>query len=540
MINPRYYQKDAVNAIYNYFANGNKGNPLVCMPTGTGKSVVIGGFIFTAFQRFPELRLMMLTHDERLISQNAQKLKEMWKTAPVGICCAGLKQKQTNFPITYGSLKTVANIIQTSAEKNMPHFGNVDLLLIDECHLVSPNEETKYRFIINQLKEINPLIKIIGFTATPYRMKLGLLTNNGIFTDVCYDCTDSDSFFRFIQDGFLCNIITKKTQVEIDSSNVKHSASGEFNEKSANQATNNEALLISAINEMKIRAVNRKSWLIFTPSIEVCENVAELMNSSGLNVTYVHSKLKAKEIDERIKAFKNGEYLGIVNKDMLTTGFDHPPIDFIGNLRLSESPGLWVQMVGRGARPFPGKPDCLVLDFAANTKRLGPINAPVMPKPPGKGGGDAPVWSCPECDSYNAAAARFCVSCGCEHTFQTKYSGIAADDDILKRLDEKPVSKIEYFKVTHVTYSLHEKQNKAPTLKVVYYCGMLMFNEFIAFESNSKYIKDKCAAWWYQRSPKDLPFTTIDALNQVRTFRVPNKIKVNLAGDYPEVLAAEW
>jgi DNA repair protein RadD len=549
MIQPRYYQRDAVDAIYNYFNSGKKGNPLVCLPTGTGKSVVIGGFIWSAFNSWPNIRVTMLTHDEKLISQNAAKLKEIWPLAPVGICCAGLKRKEIHFPITYGSLKTVANIIKSGLENNAPHLGYVDLVLIDECHLVSPDEETQYRYVITELLKVNPHLKVVGFTATPYRLKLGHLLSNGIFTDICYDVTDADSINRFIQDGFLCNIVAKRTNAQIDLKGVRTGASGEFSEKSSAEATDKEELLIAAIEEMKAGAWNRKSWLIFTPSISVCEHVADLMCEMNLNVTFVHSKLKEKEQKDRIAAFKAGEYLGIVNKDMLTTGFDHPPIDFIGNLRLTQSPGLWVQMVGRGFRPYdpeknyiPGFPhkkqDCLVFDFAANTARLGPINAPNMPKPPGKGGGDAPVWVCPECSTYNAAAARFCVACGLEHTFEIKFSAMAATDALLK--DSNESAHIEFFKVTHVTYAQHEKKGKAPSLKVTYYCGMQSFTEYLGFESDKAFVKKKCKDWWFQRTANPLPMATYEALAQTKNFRVPNLIKVNLSGQYPEIISAEW
>jgi len=70
----------------------------------------------------------------------------------------------------------------------------------------------------------------------------------------------------------------------------------------------------------------------------------------------------------------------MVNVGVLTTGFDFPEIDLIIMLRPTNSPVLWVQMLGRGTRPADGKENCMVLDFAGNTPRLGPINDPMIPK----------------------------------------------------------------------------------------------------------------------------------------------------------------
>lgn len=81
----RDYQDYAIESIFRYFEEGGEGNPVVAMPTGTGKSVVIGGFIQRAFQRYPGQRVMKLTHVKELIEQNFEKLLAIWPTAPAGI-----------------------------------------------------------------------------------------------------------------------------------------------------------------------------------------------------------------------------------------------------------------------------------------------------------------------------------------------------------------------------------------------------------------------------------------------------------------------
>ena len=115
---------------------------------------------------------------------------------------------------------------------------------------------------------------------------------------------------------------------------------------------------------------------------------------------------------------------------VLTTGFNAPGVDLIAMLRPTKSTGLYVQMAGRGTRLAPGKADCLVLDFAGNVARHGPIDA-VKPKRPGTGEGEAPVKVCPDCQSILATAVRVCPDCG--HAFpppkvQVERGGLDAGD----------------------------------------------------------------------------------------------------------------
>ena len=198
----RYYQAEAIEAIYAYFSK-KQGNPLVALPTGTGKSVVIGEFIRGVYQRYPNQRVMMLTHVKELIEQNLDKLLTIWPTAPAGVYSAGVGRKESNFPITFAGIASVA--------KKAEAFGHIDLVLIDEAHLVSADQDTLYQKFLADLKKVNPYLKVIGFTATTYRLGLGSLTNGGVFTDVCYDQTTMEAFNRLVAEGFMAPLIPKRT-----------------------------------------------------------------------------------------------------------------------------------------------------------------------------------------------------------------------------------------------------------------------------------------------------------------------------------------
>jgi len=543
----RWYQKEAVFAIFDYFEN-HTGNPVVAMPTGTGKSFVIGDFIRKVFQRFSDQRVMMLTHISKLIEQNSEKLLELWPTAPLGVYCAELKRRDCKLPIIYGSIKSVKNKIEKSEveEADIPeafrHFGKIDLIVIDECHLLSDKEDSDYQFVIAYLKRINPFLKVIGFTATPYRMRMGSILENGIFTHICYNICDVNSFNRLIADGFLAPLIPKRTNSLIDVSNVKV-IGDDFNQSQLEKVSDGDLIVEAIVKESLEIACDRNHWLAFSAGIKNAEHYAAVLNYFGVSSAFVHSKLSAKQNAYTIEAFKNHEFRCLVNANKLTTGFDDPAIDYILAGRATTSIPLWVQMGGRGTRPSlaTGKRDCLVGDFARNCERLGPINDPRMPRKPGQGGGDMPVRICPKCSVYNYAAARNCCNCGYEFTFENKLTDLAAQDELIA--GNAPV--IEYFNVRKVIYNLHEKRNRnglllsAPCMKVSYFCETKRFDEYVMFE-HTGLPRYRAVEWWRVRHSSEPPATTFQALQLVSQLRTPRTISVHVNKEYPEILAAHW
>lgn len=528
----RDYQQQAVDSVINYFVEGNQGNPVVAMPTGTGKSLVIAGLIKRIMTGWPNQRILALTHVKELIEQNAEKLARYWPQAPVGIYSAGLNQRDTAMPIIFGGAASVKNCVE--------RFGRRDIVLVDECHLISPKDGTTYQNIIAQLQNVNPYLKIVGLSATPYRLGQGMITDGGLFTDVCCDMTGIDAFARFIAEGHLVPLYPRRTKVERQSDVTSLGANGDFSAASLEADAAQKDVTYQALVELCEAGENRNSWLVFASTVPDAEFIADTLNSFGVNAACVHSKMPRKECDKRIAAFKAGKLRCLVNMGMLTTGFDHPPLDLIGMLRRTMSPGLWVQMLGRGTRPSPetGKTDCLVLDFAGNARRLGPINDPKIPRRKGKGGGDAPVRICENCGTYNHAAARVCVFCGEEFTFAPKIVAEASTLELIR--SDIPV--VEMFNVSQVMYYLHEKIGRPPQIKVEYFCegGAHRFNEFVQLE-HAGFGSKKARDWWRQRFPGDyVPATTAEALQLITQLRVPCRIKVWVNKRYPEVLSYEY
>ncbi len=522
----RWYQDEAVTSIFNYFAAGETGNPIVALPTGTGKSLVIGDFLRQVYSFYPGQRVMMLTHVKELIQQNLEKLLALWPTAPAGVFSAGLGRKDLHHPITFAGIASVAKMAKA--------FSHIDLVLVDECHLISPNEETMYRVFLAALKEANPHLKVIGFTATPYRLGVGYLTEDGLFTHICYDLTGIDAFNRLVAEGYLAPLIPKRTSLELDTSKV-HVHANEFKQNELQAAVDKDELTFAACKEMVEFGHDRNHWLVFTSGIEHAEHVASMLDSLGISTVVIHSKMKDEVRDERIAAFRSGKFRCAVNNNVLTTGFDFPGIDLIGVLRPTKSTVIWVQMLGRGTRPEEGKENCLVLDFAGNSRTLGPINDPKIPQRKGKGGGgEAPVKVCEECGTYNHASVRWCVNCGQEFPRELKIKKTAFTDEVMKGGLELP--QIETFKVDRVVYSEHIKENRPSTLQASYFCGLRMFKEWVCLEHEG-FPKHKARDWWRERAlDPDPPDTIAEALASINMLRTPTHIKVWINKKYPEVM----
>ena len=552
----RPYQWNAITSIWDYFRNGGTGNPVVAMPTGTGKSVVIGGFIRTVFDAFPNQRVMVLTHVKELIEQNFDKLYQIWPTAPAGIYSSGLNRRDIYNNITFGGIASVA--------KRAHEFGHIDLILIDEAHLVSPNDATMYQKFILALKQYNPHLKVVGLTATPYRLGQGkIIEEGGLFTDICYDITTLEEFNKLIAEGYLCPLVPKKTELRLNVDGV-HMRGGEFIPKELQNAVDKYELTEAAVREAMEVGHDRNCWLVFTAGVEHAIHTTEILNAMGVSARAVYSstkdyKMTDKERDDNIEAYKAGEFTALVNNNVLTTGFDHPPIDMILGLRPTSSPGLWVQMLGRGTRPVyapgydldllegrlaaieaGGKKNCLVLDFGGNTKRLGPINDPVLPNRKGKKSGDAPVKLCEGitidnkvCDTWVHASVRICPECGNEFKFQTKLKQGASTDELIK--GDLPI--VEEFKVDHITYSLHTKLGAPNSMKVTYYCNLSKFTEYVCLEHQPPIIH-RARKWWTQRSGSDdVPVTIEEALNKAETLQTCTSLRVWTNKKYPEIMA---
>lgn len=538
MLIPRWYQQEAVDAIYHYFRSNSpvnddgtvrELNPLIALPTGTGKAFVIALFCTVTIKSYPTCRILMLTDSKELIQQNADELLGYWPFAPMGVVSAGLGKADYGHPITFAGIASVV--------KKPEKLGRIDIVIVDEAHMISPKGEAMYQKLFKHLRTLNPQMRIIGLTATAYRMGIGELTNNGIFTDVIYDLTKLDQFNRLVNEGFISPLVTRKTATKLDLSKVGIVA-GEYNLQQLEAAVDQNDITLSAVQELMYYGQDRHSWLIFAAGVNHAEHVADCLRYYGVPAAAVHGAMSDKDRDDAIRAYKNFELRALTNNNILTKGFNHRPVDLIGMLRPTKSTSLWVQMLGRGTRPSPetGKVNCICLDYAGNTASLGPINDPCLPSKKKKGSGDAPVWCCPKCGYYNHARAPYCIACGEPHDTVSKIEAASSTLEVM-RSDNKIV---QTFEVQRCFYYPQEpkREGQMRSMRVDYACGLRVFREWVNFENpRAAYYTSK---WWHERTAMDVPATVEEALKYVDYLKEPRRINVWINSQHPRIEGYEF
>ena len=522
----RHYQTAAIEATYKFFAE-KKGSPLIVLPTGTGKSLVIADFIKGAIEAFPKTRIMMLTHSRELIGQNYAELKELWPDAPVGIYSAGLNRRDIHSQVLYAGIQSVF--------RRVDDFPVPDLLIVDEAHTMPRDSSTMYGKVIENFRRRNPAFKLIGLTATPYRLDSGYLHTgpDALFDGIAYEYGVAEA----IEEGFLSHVTSKATDYKQDTSGVGKRG-GDFIPGQLEAAVNKDDLNDAACAEILEKASDRGSWLIFCAGISHAKNIAEKLNTADIVTEVVTGDTNTNERDRILTDFKAGKIQAITNVGVLTTGFNAPGIDLIVLLRATQSCGLYLQQVGRATRLAEGKQDALVLDFAGNVSRHGPIDMPrVDDNDPTDGTGEAPVKECPECFEIVFAGLRICSACGYEFPpNEIKLTKTASKDAILSKDIEA-----EWCDVKAQNFAIHNKRGGGtPSLRVNYLCGLSMHSEWVCFE-HVGFARQKACDWWMKRLPQYPPPTTIEeSLKAAPYLPTPSRIKVRPEGKYVKIIETEF
>ncbi len=522
----RPYQSDAVNALMAGWHSGTASG-LVVLPTGTGKSLVQAELIRRLGTASDAVRILAVSHVQELIAQNAAALSRLWPGAPMGICSAGLKQREGDARIVFGS---IASIFRDPAALGPRH-----IVLIDEAHLVSHDAETMYGRLLSGLRQLVPHLSIGGLTATPYRLTTGRLTEAyegapAVFERVVYEARLSD----MIEAGWLSPLTSKATVTRFDLNGVKTRA-GEYVAGELSARVNNDALNEQIIGQTLAMASDRKSWLVFAVGHDHARALGSVLSDFGIPNAVILGDTHSEARTRAIGAFRAGRLRALVSVGVLTTGFDAPNVDCILMARPTKSPGLYVQMLGRGMRLAEGKRNCIVLDFAGNVKRLGPVDE--------IDGGDARGISekleakareCPVCATLVSAKRSKCPDCG--HVFSIP-RGLAKPE-----LSQAAVVSSEaehcWFDVERVTYARHEKDGRQ-SLRVMYEVEghQWPISEFHGFSGSPSW------AWrrfWEKRSTEPLPDNMSDALAMVVSLPIPCRIWCRRDGKFWNVRKAQF
>ena len=503
----RDYQQKAVDAVYNHMRTRDD-NPCVVLPTGTGKSIVIARIVQDAVSRWNG-RVLILAHVKELLEQNADKVRRLCPELKVGIYSAGLKSRDTSENVIVAGIQSVYD--------KACDLGAFDVVIVDEAHLIAPDGDGMYRTFLKDMAVINPSFRVVGLTATPFRMKGGLICQPENFLNaICYEA----GLKEMIEQKYLSPLISKAGRVEAKLADL-HIRGGEFIGEEMTAVMDQKELVAAACREIVMLTAQRKSVLIFTCSVEHCRHVAdEIAALTCGECAVVTGATPAAERAEIIARFKGEtvpddlfgtpkkqlKYLANVN--VLTTGFDAPNTDCVVLLRPTNSPGLLIQMVGRGTRlsPETNKENCLVLDYGDNILRHGPLD--MISVTPSVGGKrvEAPAKKCPKCLALIAAAYQTCPECGWifQPPERSNITGSASTAGIIS--DGISTTKHAVLKVH---YSLHEKRNADPgtpkTMRLDYEIGLNRYVSEWVCPEHKGYAREKFVKWWRQRAAEGCP-----------------------------------
>ena len=543
----RPYQQEAVDAVYRHLHDKDS-NPCVVIPTAGGKSLCIAQVAKDAVTKWNG-RVMILAHVKELVEQNAGKLKSICPELPVGVYSAGLDSRDTQQPVVVAGIQSVYNKIEA--------FKPFDLVMIDEVHMVPPDGEGRYRTFLEAAKRVNPSIRLVGWTATPYRTQGGLICKQeNLLNEVCYEIGVKELINR----GYISDITAKAGKVKADTDGL-HVRAGEFVAEDVEKLMGEDGLVNSACREIVELTNDRQACLIFCTSVAHCRKVAaQIAKFSGEECAVVTGDTPDLEREETIRRLR-GETVKAdlfsdrpplrycCNVSVLTTGTDIPRLDTIALLRPTNSPGLLVQMVGRGFRlsPETGKTECLVLDYGRNIERHGPIDM-IRVKEPGQGGGGPLAKECPNCRTIVNLPVMLCPTCGYQwprkEPERKQLEAKAAKAAILS--GEVTVEK---FPVAHTTYQVWEKRGAPPgsprTVRVTYDVDYLThYSEWLCPE-HTGYARRKFERWWREHAHPDcpMPSTAEDVCEHefAGMLREVKEITVRFVSGqkYPEVTGCE-
>ena len=356
---------------------------------------------------------------------------------------------------------------------------------------------------------------------------------DALFDDIAFEV----SVRELIDQGYLAPLISKQTSTQLDVSGVG-TRGGEFIAGQLEAAVDQDPITQAAIDEVVAYGRDRRSWLLFCAGVDHARPRLRCRSRAAASPARPSSAHTPKaERDRIIAAFKRGEVRALASMGVLTTGFNAPAVDLIAMLRPTKSTGLYVQMAGRGTRLAPGKDDCLVLDFAGNVARHGPIDL-VKPRDKlnGEGDGEAPTKVCPACQTINALAARVCIECG--------YVFPAPEVQLEATATTRPILSIgrpEWVDVGAVTYHRHEKPGKPPSLRVDYHCGLVRHREWVCLRARRlRRPEGSRSGGAVGPASSDVPATVDEALARADELRQPVQIAVRPNGRFTEVVHARF
>lgn len=571
-----------MDAIFAYWREPNPGNALVDMAGGSGKSLTMATHAKECVDGWG-LRILNVAHREELVSGNYSEYIGISPFGDAGIYAASLGQRNTRAQVIYGQIQTIYNkadeICQVvrDADGNIISSRPIDVLQLDEVHLcpeleleitdgsiaVADSESTQYGQLIRALLEINPDLKIVGFSATIYRTKSGRLDEGeGRLWD---KCVYTYTLTQGIDDGYLAPLSSKGMDAKFDLTGVR-SIGGDYKPGELAQAVDKDEITSAIVAEAISKSGGRKTTLWFCSGVEHALHVRDEIRRSGRTCETLTGMTPKAERRRIIADMKSGKLWACTNDAVLTVGTNIPNIDMIVDAGPTKSCSRFVQKAVRGTRPVyprgfnpdgPGvtaedrkhaiatgpKPDCLYLDFAKNVEYHGSVDK-AQPRVAGSGTGNPPIKQCPSdkfdvngkpgCDELIHISIMECPACGYVFPPSTeeKLTRSAGITPILST--EKPWSVVDG---RNYAYHPAKTEGKPPTVKATYTVGGKKVSEWLCPE-HTGFPKSKSDRYWLKHEgQRPFPSSVNEFLERAGELKATVEVQLDFSksSKYPEI-----
>lgn len=357
----RDYQQKASDAAVSFFNNkAKKTNAIMVLPTGSGKSLIIADIAARL-----DGHTLVFQPSKEILEQNFKKLCS-YGILDCSIYSASFNSKEIS-RITFATIGSVKN-----QPELFTHFKNI---IVDECHLVNPNEGMYKKFF----EVVN--CKILGLTATPYRLsssqefgamlKFITRTRPAIFKEVIYHVQVS----TLLDMGYLSKLnYYPMNPTGWNELNLKVNTTGaDYTDRSVQREYERidfYSFLVHIVQRLvnnQKTGIKRKGILVFTRFLKEAERLTYSISGCAI----VSGDTPKGERERILEAFKAGEISVVANVGVLTTGFDYPELDTVVMARPTMSLAMWYQIVGRAIRPHPNKEAGWIVDLCGNINRFG-------------------------------------------------------------------------------------------------------------------------------------------------------------------------
>ena len=542
----RPYQRASLDALYaSWRAGGGAG--LIVLPTGAGKALVIAALIREVLAREPEARIAVVTHTRELVAQNHRELLRYWPEAKsgaksgteagteagalsadspsAGIFSAGLGRRDAGARILFCGIQSVwdkAGIL-----------GPFDLVVVDEAHLIPRAAETRYGRFLAALRARRPELRVVGLTATPYRLDSGRLDEGAgrVFERIVYEANVGD----LIQRGYLAPLISKATATTLDVTGVPRRG-GDYVPGALEAAVNRDWITRAAVEEMVGYGRDRRAWLAFCAGLAHAAAVRDAVRAEGYSCETISGESTKRERDRAIDAFRDGRLRCLTSVGVLSTGFNVPHVDLVALLRPTQSTGLYVQQVGRALRPSPGKADGLILDYAGLVRMHGPVDVVTARSAAAVVGRETETRAkpCPGCGALIALNASTCEPCWVEPDAEAEGGPdhAATADDEHAILSQAAAARSEVrFEVAQWHLAARPGSDGAECLAVVFEAeGGARHRVDVCLE-HTGYLRETAVQWWRAfGGGREAPMTVGEALDRQDALIRPRAVEVRASG----------